>query len=218
MKPSGSLPPETLSSAVLRLGIFTVLIFGMILVIWWLAGHHGLELFFEGSPLEWVQFSMLLASSAISFITGWRVPAFRPLLLLLGVLPLLAAVRELDKDFDLWLPLVGWQLPFVLVLGSGALYGFKNRHAVIRLTRLFILHRSFGILWGGFIVAIPFAQMVGHGDFLRALYDQDYHRSMRAIIEECSELIGYLILLLGVCDWSWHLIRACRPACCPVRD
>ena len=61
----------------------------------------------------------------------------------------------------------------------------------------FIRTRSFALLWCGFIVAVPYAQLVGHGNFLELLMGDDYMRDYKRVIEELGELLGYLLIMVG---------------------
>jgi hypothetical protein len=186
---------------ILRYGIFTIFVFALILVIWWMAHSHGPELFSEGSPLEWIQFGILIGTSLVLLHYGLTAPR-RPLALAISALPAMAATRELDKYLDEWLPVVGWQLPFYLFLAAGTRVAWSHRKSIPGELGSLLSHRAAGVFWAGFIIAIPFAQMIGHGAFLKALYDIDYERSLKRIIEECAETIGYLVLLFGAIDWS----------------
>ena len=56
---------------------------------------------------------------------------------------------------------------------------------------------GFFLLWAGFIIAIPVAQLVGNGAFLQAIMNDDYSRDYRRIIEEIGELMGYGLILVG---------------------
>lgn len=205
--PASSHPHETLLGILLRTGLYTIAIFGQILIVWFLAARYGDALFSEGSLLEWLQFALACATAVVFAAAARRVAGFRQLLLILAVLPALVAIRELDKYLDAWLPGVGWQGPFFLLAAAAAAFGFRHRDMLIAQLRVFAQHRSFGILWGGFIFAIPFAQMIGHGDFLKSLFGEDYHRSFKRIIEETGETIGYSILLLGAIDCAANLRR-----------
>lgn len=206
--PASASPSHPLARLALRMTIFTMLVFVKILLIWWLARGHGADLFSEDSPLEWLQFATLVVCS-VAFAQRARRDD-NPLAWALASLAAMAAVREMDKTLDAWIPLFGWQLPFYLALLGGSRQIWKSRTRFFTDLPAFTAHRSFGMLWAGFIIAIPFAQMIGHGPFLQALFDGDYQRPMKRIIEECAESIGYLILLFGAIDWL--LDGASQPA------
>jgi len=55
-------------------------------------------------------------------------------------------------------------------------------------------------MWCGFVIAVPFAQMVGHGEFLMEVMGDDYVPHYKRVIEELGELVGYIIMLVGVAE------------------
>lgn len=197
-------------STMIRYGVFTVLIFAKILLIWWLAKHHGQRLFSENSVLEWIQFANLLLAAAFTGFAAWRTPAFRELLTLLALLPLVAAIREQDAAFDRFSAFLGWQAPFILVAFAGLIYGLKGRNNVVAQVSSVLQHRSVGVLWAGFILAIPFAQMVGHKPFITNLFGSELRKPITRTIEESSESIGYLIIFFGLIDLCAYCKRKSR--------
>jgi len=56
------------------------------------------------------------------------------------------------------------------------------------------------VLWAGFIVAVPLAQLVGHGPFFRLFMDEEHVRNIKRVFEESGEFCGYLILLFGTIE------------------
>jgi hypothetical protein len=171
------------------------------MIIWRLADYHRAVLFSEDSVLEWSQFGTMLVGFVITFFTSFRIKADAVLLRILGMLCGLAAIRELDSDLDRLIPFFGWHLPFHLLLVTGLWMGIRHRKILIPQLRVFVAHRSFGMLWGGFMLAIPFGQMIGHGPFLQELFGDDFKRPMKRVIEECAETCGYLVILMGVIDF-----------------
>ncbi len=210
-EPSASPATETLLSVAIRFALFSVAVVGLILTIWSLAQVDPDDQFSEGSPLEWVQLGILLVTMVVFAMASRNRDAFRQLFVLLAFLPALASIRELDRDFDRLLPGLGWQLPFVVVLVPALVHFIRNRRAIASQVRAFVVHRSFSLLWSGFIVAVPFAQMIGHGEFLERLFGDDYERLMKRLVEESTEALGYLLILLGSIDLACSA-RRMRPA------
>ncbi len=188
---------ETLVAVACRYGAYTVCNFAAVLAIWGLARVHGAMMFSEGSVLEWAQFGIMLIGAAMCITMSFRIMEFSVLLRILGMLCLLAAIRESDRGLDKLIPFLGWQLPFHAVLLGGVLMVWKNFEEFLRQVRYLAGHRAFGMMWAGFMVAIPFGQMIGHGAFLRDLFGDDYERPMKRVIEESAETIGYLIIVLA---------------------
>ena len=160
----------------------------------WIAEGGGAAAFKEAGAIEWAQLSMVLIMGLLflreSFVTG----SLRELFIIFACLLLFVSIRELDFVLD-DIPGVSWKYAYVLVVyavyvGYSRFASFKEQ--VARFTRF----GAFPLLWAGFIIAIPFAQLVGNGDFLRALVE-DYSRDYKRVIEEVGELMGYLLMLLG---------------------
>lgn len=152
--------------------------------------------FLENGPLEWGQFALLVGSSTIFLTASRSVSAFRELFLVLASLSAFAAIRELDGLFDKWRSFGGWKVGFVLIFYAAYLI-YAHRVSFSRQLAQFLPTSAFAVLWGGFIMALPVAQLIGHGLFFQALMGEDYQRIFKRVIEECVEFVGYLILLAG---------------------
>lgn len=74
---------------------------------------------------------------------------------------------------------------------------YANWRELNRQIATFLSSRAFATLWAGFIVAVPVAQLLGHGPFLETLMGDDDERSYKRVIEESGELIGSILLLAG---------------------
>lgn len=153
-------------------------------------------IFRENGPLEWGEFFLLMSASSLFFIAARVLRVFRELLLVLGSLSGFAAIRELDGLLDTWRSLGGWKFGFGLILYASYLI-YKQKTRFTRQLAEFLSTPGFAVLWSGFIVAIPVAQLVGHGPFLQALMGDHYQWTFKHAIEECGEFVGYLMLLVG---------------------
>jgi len=200
-------PIESIRELAVRYFAFTAAIFLTILIIIKVTPHYGPALFSEGSILEWSHV-MIMALAAGAFLLATRAaPSHSTLSLILAHFPLLAIARELDSFFKFWIPVLGWQLPFYLVFASGAVLLWRKREAFLSQLPTLCGHRSFALMWSGLMIAIPFAQLVGHGPFLQALFGEDYERPMKRVIEEVSETVGYVIICLAAIDWRLYVAR-----------
>lgn len=154
------------------------------------------EVFRENGLLEWGEFSLLISASTLFFIAARVLRAFRELFLALGSFSGFAAIRELDGLLDAWRFLGGWKFGFGLILYASCLI-YKQKARFARQLAEFLSTSAFAVLWSGFIVAIPVAQLVGHGPFLQALMREHYQWGFKHAIEECGEFVGYLMLWVG---------------------
>lgn len=205
-------PGQGLLTILFRYALYSLAFFGMIFVIWELADGHGNALFSEGSVLEKLQFMIMMLGVFVSLWSAFCPLGYRVLPLMLASLCGLAAIRELDVFFDELIPVAGWNLPFHLLFLSSLVIAWKFRTAFVDQLRVFARHRSFGTLWAGFMIAIPFGQMIGHGPLMRQLFGEDYHRPMKRIIEESAETMGYLMILIGIFDFALTLEAQAKEA------
>jgi len=153
--------------------------------------------FKEGGPTEWLQFILLVLTACVFMVGSVRFRARRQWFLLLAALTSIACIRELDSLFDALLPYVGWQLPAILALCVGLVAVLRNPRRFLMQAEEPICRRGCAILWSGFVVAVIFAQLVGHEAFLEAVMTDDYVRDYKRVIEELAELFGYALLLIG---------------------
>jgi hypothetical protein len=210
MKDKNTYHDEIASEAVLpktlRFIAYTLLItfFTASLPAW--VGYDHNRFFLENGPLEWGQFAFLAGAAVIFATATSAVPAFRELLFVLGALSAFAAIRELDGLFDRWRSLGGWKFGFVLVFYAAYLI-YSQRARFRRQLAHFLPSSAFAVLWSGFIVAIPVAQLVGHGLFLQTLMGDDYQRIFKRVIEECLEFVGYLMLFAGSIETRLQMQR-----------
>lgn len=189
--------PPFLKAILLRFTLYTLLIFIFTASLPFLVGQGDIDVFKEGGFIEWLQFFILILTSCTFLACRFVVaPAYRHLLILLASLPAMAAIREQDALLDNLIPVFGWKVGFLILIYPLGL-AWKNKTAIREQLESFLSTRSFAILWAGFIVAIPFSQMVGHGDFLKILMGDDYLRDYKRVIEETGEFLGYFLLLIG---------------------
>jgi len=203
-------PPESLLELAVRYFIFTAVIFLTILGIIALTPFYGADLFSEGSPLEWGHVIIMALAAIVFFWTVRAAPSVAAVSVLLAHLPLLAVARELDAFFKSLIPIFGWQLPFYGVFASGAVHFWRKRVRILAQLHVLCGHRAFALMWSGLMVAIPFAQLVGHGPFLESLFGADYERPMKRVIEEVSETVGYMIILMAAIDWRIYSGRLAK--------
>lgn len=158
--------------------------------------HSGITVFRENGPVEWLQFGLIATAGAVFLGGAVFIPRFRRLFLLLTCLPVLAGFRELDALLDEWIPWIGWKIGYVAVLYA-LVSGYTNKRALKPQLPQFVATPAFAVLWAGFLVALPIAQLVGHGPFLQLAMGGDYVYAYKHMIEEILELTGYVLLVTG---------------------
>jgi len=181
---------------VMRFAAYTLVIFIFTASLTLQAKCDNIDFFKEDGPIEWMQFSLLVVATAV-FVTGSSVNSvFREIFLLLASVFAFAAVRELDRLLDEVIPWIGWKIGFAVVVYA-VVFAYKNRHKLRWQIAQFLCSPAFAVLWAGFVVAVPVAQLLGHGPFLESLMGDDYNRCYKLVIEESGELVGYIILVAG---------------------
>ncbi|MBN2594660.1 MAG: hypothetical protein JXA81_14220 [Sedimentisphaerales bacterium] len=181
-----------------RFIIYTLSVFGFTASLPIIIEYGDIVIFSENGIIEWIQFILVMLTASTLLLSAKKsVYGSRELLYILSLVALFAAIRELDKTLDKSFPILGWSLPaFLCAVAAGLIY-WKNQDAVIVQMNTFMDTRAFSLLWCGFIVAVPFAQLVGHGAFLKLLMGDDYISNYKRVIEELSELLGYLLIFIG---------------------
>jgi hypothetical protein len=194
---AGSAEPVAVAA---RFTLYSLAILVMMLSLPLVAKSSDGFLFREGGPVEWAQFILLVATSVLCLVSAaWR-PAWRGCLLALATAAGLAAVRELDSTLDRAIRFGGWKLPFALLLLVGAVAVYRHRASLRRGLIPLLSDRSFALFWCGLVIAIPFAQLAGHGPFLELVLGDAYDRSQKRLFEELGELIGYVLIFLGAIE------------------
>ena len=187
---------KSAKSTVVRFTAYTAAVFTLTLSLPLVIEHGDIIIFKENGPIEWFQFSVLVAASAVFLFGGWRLAHFRQLFLLMAFVSIFAAIRELDVFLARAIPGVGWKIGFIVILYAiGSAY--TKRKSVKRQLPPFVASSAFVILWAGFLVAVPFGQLIGHGAFLEVVMGDDYNRDYKRVIEETLETMGYLLVLIG---------------------
>lgn len=172
-------------------------------------------LFKENGPIEWFQFGLLVVATAVFVRGALSMPDFRNLFFLLAAISAFAAIRELDVFLHRMIPGIGWKIGIPLILYA-LISAYRNRECLKQQLSHFLASRAFAIVWAGFLVAVPFGQLIGHGAFLQLVMGDDYNRDYKRVIEEILEVMGYALLLIGSFESIVQLrtigCRECQPA------
>lgn len=202
---SPRIPTEPARSVGLRFAFYTAAIFAFTLSLPVLVGHGDMVVFKEDGPIEWMHVALLALTGLGALNAGRSGSTLREICFLLAAVGAMALLRELDSLLDTWNPVWGWKLPVAFLAAGAVGFGWRRRHLLPRQLRLLGAYRAFPILWAGFVVTVPFAQLVGHGDLLRLVMGDDYTRDYKRVIEEVSELIGYGLLFIGSLELVWQV-------------
>ena len=154
----------------------------------------------DDGPIETGQLAALLLSGVLLFLLSRRRAQLVELLRLLACLAMLGVMRELD-NFTLQL---GWRTGYLWMGLPFALYAVwlvvTAKGRLLDQIAIFARSPAFALLAAGFFVIVIFAQLLGQKVLWIALLGPDAYRPVKDLIEESSELLGYLLVLFGACE------------------
>jgi hypothetical protein len=143
-----------------------------------------------------------LASCMVLFMLAAKTnPSRLPLAILLAGLAMIAAIRELDHFFDLYIFDGAWQAAALLaaVVTGSLLFRFKSN--LIPSIREFTANASFGFMASAFVTLFVFSRIFGMNSLWRAVMNENYLRSVKNLAEEGTELFGYTLLLIAAIEF-----------------
>lgn len=178
--------------------VVTGLVFEVLALGVW-AGY-GSVLVGENGVVEWAQVGCLVSTSLLFYRAAKRTPTYRRLFALFFVLPLVAAVRELDGVLDTYVFDNSWKVIVGLLLLYAGYFTWRNFARIKAESRAFMETRAFGFLWCGFVVVFIFSRLFGQKVFWKALLGEEYIRLVARTVEEGCELLGYWFILTGALE------------------
>lgn len=189
---------------VLRFSVYTFVVLILAALLPAAVDRLGIGVFRENGPIEWLQFGLIVTVGAVFVVAALVRSPLRQLIVLLAGVTALAGFRELDALLDESIPGVGWKAGFAVFVGA-SVWGYRNKQVLKPQFSEFFTTRAFAVLWAGFLVALPIAQLVGHGPLLRVAMGGYYVFEYKHMIEEILELMGYLMLLIGSIELTTQL-------------
>lgn len=183
-----------------RYALYTSAFFGVGFLLPVVMQRGDINAVYEGGFIENCQLLVLfLALSA--FIAGFSLAQeARGAFAILITCNSIAIVRELDRVFSK-IPVLGWHGPMAIAVMAGVFFIYRYRSLIRGGVDRVLSGHAFPLLWCGFMAAVPFGQLIGH--FLTVLLGDDYTRSYKQLVQECSELLGYLLILIGALELVW---------------
>jgi hypothetical protein len=161
------------------------------------AGNVGL--FAEDGVTEWIQFSLMFGAGCL-FFWNWRQNSHSPPLLLCSMLAFVAALRELDHYSEIVLFEDAYKYPVALIAFCAIYVLWKHWKTLGRDLDAFAKEPAFFFLaFGSFLTAI-LAQVFGQVELWHSLIEGPAARTVKRIIEESLETIGYMTLFLGALE------------------
>jgi hypothetical protein len=164
----------------------------------------------EFSPVEMLQNLMLLfCAGSFAWIAG-RDRLRRPMAAGFCALFLACLIRELDFFLDYYVVDNLWQVLCAVLLSVALVYVVRNRHRFAQGWRRSWPSAGLAMIIGGFILLIPFAQLIGHQVLWQEIMGDDYVRLIKVAVEEIVELGAYVMITIGAVEFLYAWSRLPR--------
>ncbi len=165
----------------------------------------------ELSPVEMLQNVILLLCAGCFGWVAQRDRLRRPMALSLATLMLTCLIRELDYFLDFFIVDNLWQVLCALLLSFAVVYGVRQRDRFAQGWKRSWPSAGLAMVLGGFILLVPFAQLVGHEALWQGILGDHFVRVVKVAAEEFVELGAYLLILLGSIEFCYAWSRLPRP-------
>lgn len=180
------------------LALFLCLMMGMVFIdVVWM--HNAVH---EISFTEGAQEMMLGAIALLFFYRAWQSPEQRPVAILVAGFFGCMLIREMDFLFD-QLSHGSW-FWFALALALSCLASALRRpRDIVSGLAAFMSHPAWGMMSCGILTILVFSRLFGMHQLWQHLMLDGYTRTVKNMVEEGSELLGYSLCLFA----SLHYFR-----------
>jgi hypothetical protein len=201
-RPAGiSMDYSAARSLLLRFLVYAALIAGTFEWIVLSVQSRGSKwLVHDDGPLEIAQFLAALCTALLFWLLSRERRHSAELLRFFAALSLIACARELDN--------------FTLERGSRDAYKYlamaplawalwqlgRARLAIVDQAAAFARTSGFSLLLAGFLVVVVYSQILGQKELWMAVLDPSIYRPVKDLVEESSEMLGYLLMLFGAAE------------------
>jgi hypothetical protein len=154
----------------------------------------------DDGPIEITQLLAALFTALLFFMLSRERPRSADLLRFLSSLSLIACARELDnftlelgsRDAYKWMAMVplAWTATILV----------RARGRLLDQLAAFSQTPGFSMLLAGFLVVVVYSQLLGQKALWMAVLPLDVYRPVKELVEESSELLGYLLMLFGAAE------------------
>jgi hypothetical protein len=162
--------------------------------------HDAHRLMRDDGPVEIAQLLAALFTGLLYFLLSRESVRSADLFRFLSALSLTACARELD-NFTLELgSRVGYLGIAALPVAWGLSVAVRARGRLLDQLAAFSRTSGFSLSLAGFLIVVVYAQILGQKALWMAVLSPDVYRPVKEIVEESSELLGYLLMLFGAAE------------------
>lgn len=152
--------------------------------------------FVETGPTEFAQTLFLALSTALFFLEARRSPDMREALVLTGGFIGCMLIREQDYFLDM-LSHGCWKWPALALAFCCIAYAAMRPRATVAALARFVQRPHFPFLLVGMVVILIYSRLFGMNILWHALLPDEGSRAAKNAMEESSELLGYLFVLVS---------------------
>lgn len=154
----------------------------------------------DDGPVEITQLLAALFTGLLYWLLSRESRRSRELFQFLSALSLTACARELD-NFTLELgSRAGYLVIAALPVGWGLSVFLRARDRLFEQLSAFSRTSGFSLSLAGFLIVVVYAQILGQKALWMAVLSPDVYRPVKELVEESSELLGYLLMLFGAAE------------------
>ncbi len=177
--------------------LYIAVCMGMMLIQHAAARHYHENTYAENGRVENMQFLLLLSSGIVFLVHALVHRKERTVLFTLSGLCALGACREMDRVLDSLIPVVSWRIGLLFVVVPCA-WNLKHFEEFQDSLCRFLSTKCFVMLCTAFSIILVLGQLIGHKPYLKAvMLDIEHLGTIKEMVEESIETIGYLIILLA---------------------
>lgn len=148
----------------------------------------------EVSLTEIVQESILLLIVLIHLVAARKQPDMRQCNVLIAGFFMAMLIRELDGVFDL-IHHGSWVWFALIVSIIAAAYAARQPQRVLNQLTQYTAKPAFGMMLSGLLATLVFSRLFGMSLLWHSLLQDGYVREVKNMVEEGTELFGYILCL-----------------------
>ncbi|MFO7339024.1 MAG: hypothetical protein C0P65_004290 [Lysobacteraceae bacterium] len=120
-------------------------------------------------------------------------------------------VRELDAVWDLLFRGL-WSLLVTAVAAAGLGYAVRHRRSTLAALARFLVSRSAAVMTVGLVLLLVYSRLFGMTSLWHGLLAEHYVRVFKNAAEECTELLGYTLIMASALAYAAQRVRERRKA------
>lgn len=165
---------------------------------------RGKDFFGEITFTEITQEFILFFLFLFYLFLGYKVKPVRAVSNLVSMFFLISFIREFNFLLEQWV------IPALFVLAAAIILVIRDYKKIRPATIRFFDHPASAWFFSGFLVTYIFSRLFGRSAFWKLLYHDESYRLAKAAVEEGTELLGCVIMMIGALEWIIYIVAQKR--------